>query len=325
VKINLSSFLQWKINIFLYRQLGWRIAYQYIDLLGRLYFFIKRGETRTIKKAVESVFGHQKSDAEIKSLKRRVFRGILSHYQEKLFVAYEEPEKATNFLNRNVICEDLGILHKKRQKGNGVILVTGHYGAIEYIPTLLAINDFPASMIAKFKTRQLKEKIYSQAEKYRINMIDAQSTRNVVQSAVKELRKNRILITQCDEIKEWRPSLKKRISFLGRTTFLDRTINILAKRTGAEVVFGVIHRYSLRKYKLFMYDYADMIGYLNGPSTLSVAETILKFLEEHIYANPEQWYQWKQYLQIKTTSGDSSGVEQPTSPLVLKRALDSVP
>jgi hypothetical protein len=74
-----------------------------------------------------------------------------------------------------------------------------------------------------------------------------------------------------------------------------------------------------------MYDYADMIGYLNGPSTLSVAETILKFLEEHIYANPEQWYQWKQYLQIKTTSGDSSGVEQPTSPLVLKRALDSVP
>ena len=321
MKVNLSSFLQWKINIFLYRQLGWRIAYLYINLLGALYFFIKRGETRTIKKAVESVFGHQKSDAEIKSLVRRVFRGILSHYQEKLFVAYEEPEKATNFLNRNVISKDLEILHEKRQKGNGVILVTGHYGAIEYIPTLLAINDFPTSMIAKFKTKQLKEKIYSQAEKYKINMIDAQNTRNVVQSAVKELRENRILITQCDEIEEWRPSLKKRISFLGRPTFLDRTINILAKRAGAEIVFGVVHRYSLNKYKLIMYDYADMVRYLNERSTSSIGETLLKILEVHIYANPDQWYQWKQYLKIRTAPPDGRAEELNPS-LALKPLFD---
>ena len=321
MKVNLSSFLQWKINIFLYRQLGWRIAYHYISLLGALYFFIKRGETRTIKKAVESVFGHQKSDAEIKSLVRRVFRGILSHYQEKLFVAYEEPEKATNFLNRNVISKDLEILHEKRLKGKGVILVTGHYGAIEYIPTLLAINDFPTSMIAKFKTKQLKEKIYSQAEKYKINMIDAQNTRNVVQSAVKELRENRILITQCDEIEEWRPSLKKRISFLGRPTFLDRTINILAKRAGAEIVFGVVHRYSLNKYKLIMYDYADMVRYLNERSTSSIGETLLKILEVHIYANPDQWYQWKQYLKIRTAPPDGRAEELNPS-LALKPLFD---
>ena len=325
MKVNLSSFLQWRINIFLYRQLGWRIAHHYITFLGSLYFFLKRGERRVIERAVESVFGHQKSDAEIKSLKRRVFQGILFHYREKLFIAFEEPKKASKFLNQNVFCEDLEMLHEKRQKGNGVILVTGHYGAIEYIPTLLAIKGFPTSMIAKFKTQQLKEKIYSQAEKYKINMIDAQNTRNVVQSALKELRENRILITQCDEIEEWRPCSKKRISFLGRTTFLDRTINILGKRTGAEIVFGVIHRYSLRKYKLFMYDYADMKGHLERPSTSSIAETILKFLELYIYASPEQWYQWKQYLQIKTAPGNSGADEQSASALVLKRAFDTAP
>jgi lauroyl/myristoyl acyltransferase len=301
----------------LYRQLGWRIAYHYINLLGTLYFSIKRSETRTIKKAVESVFGHQKSNAEIKSLKRRVFRGILSHYQEKLFVAYEEPDKATNFLNKNVISEDLEMLHEKRGKGNGVILVTGHYGAIEYIPTLLAIKGFPTSMIAKFKTQQLKEKIFSQAEKYKINMIDAQNTRNVLQSALKELRENRILITQCDEIEEWRPSLKKRVSFLGQPTFLDRTINILAKRTGAEVVFGIVHRYSLSKYKLIMYDYADMVRYLDERTSSSIGETILKILEVHIYANPDQWYQWKKYLKIKTAPPDSRAQEL-TASLALK-------
>lgn len=321
VKINLSSFLQWKINIFLYHRLGWRIAYHYITFLGALYFFLKRSEKRTIKEAVESVFGHQKSHADLKSLKRRVFRGIFFHYHEKLFIAYEKPEKATNFLNKNVISEDLEILHKKRLKGNGVILVTGHYGAIEYIPTLLAINNFPTSMIAKFKTKQLKEKVYAQAEKYNIRLIDAENTGNVMKSAMKELRENRILITQCDEIEEWRPSWKKRISFLGRNTYLDRTINILGKRTGAEIVFGVVHRYSLSNYKLIMYDYADMMGYLNGPVTSSIGETILKILEEHIYANPEQWYQWKQYLKIRMAPAESKTGEL-SSPLVLRPAFE---
>jgi lauroyl/myristoyl acyltransferase len=325
VKVNLSSFLQWKINIFLYHRLGWRIAYHYITFLGALYFFLKRGEKRIIKDAVESVFGHQKTGADLKSLKRRVFRGIFFHYHEKLFIAYEEPEKATHFLNKNVISEDLEILHEKLRKGNGVILVTGHYGAIEYIPTLLAINSFPTSMIAKFKTKQLKEKIYSQAEKYRIRMIDARNTCNVMKSAMKELRENRILITQCDEIEAWRPSHKRKISFLGRTTFLDRTINIIARRTGAEIVFGLIHRYDLSNYKLIMYDYADMLAFFNRSSPLSIGETLLKFLEQFIYANPEQWYQWKEYLAIKTAPADAKSDDHPTSPIVLKPAFHRAP
>ncbi len=321
MKITLSSFLQWKINIFLYHRLGWRNAYHYITFLGALYFFLKRGEKRLIEQAVESVFGHQKSDAEIKALKRKVFRGILFHYHEKLFIAFEEPKKASKFLNENVFCEDLEMLREKLSKGKGVILVTGHYGAIEYIPTLLAINNIPTSMIAKFKTRQLREKIYSQAEKYNIRMIDAEDTGNVIRSAVRELRENRILITQCDEIEEWRPCSKKRISFLGRTTFLDRTINILGRRTGAEVVFGVIHRYSLGKYNLMVYDYVDMIKYLNGRSSSSIGETLLKILEEHIYANPEQWYQWKQYLKIEKAPADRrSGNLSPA--VVLKNAFE---
>jgi lauroyl/myristoyl acyltransferase len=167
---------------------------------------------------------------------------------------------------------------------------------------MMAVNDFDVSMIAKFKTEQLKKKVFSQAERYKIRLIDAENTGNVLKTAIKELKENRVLVTQCDEIEEWRPSEKEKTSFLCQVTGLDRTINVIQKRTRAEAVFGVIHRYNLNKYKLIMYSYEDMLKMLNGTPMLTVGETVLKVLEQFIYHNPEQWYQWKKYPAIRNSS-----------------------
>ena len=323
MKVNLSSFLQWRFNIFLYLTFGWAIARVFIFFLGRLYFYFNKKEKARIENAVLEVIGGGNYEMDIRGVTKKVFSGILSHYYEKLFIAFEEPQKATEFLNENVISEDLKVLRRCLAKGNGVIIVTGHYGAIEYIPTLLAINNFPVSMIAKFKTEQLKKKVYSQAKKYNIKLIDAENTGNVMRTAIKELKQNRILVTQCDEIEEWRPSEKERISFLGRVTGLDRTINIIQKRSGADIVFGIIHRYSLSKYRLIMYAYEDMLQTLNI-SQPSVGETVLKFLEGYIYANPEQWYQWKKYFNITNVTDESSPATARTSTPLLKPAFGRV-
>ena len=76
-------------------------------------------------------------------------------------------------------------------------------------------------------------------------------------------------------------------------TGLDRTINVIQKRTGAEVIFSVIHRHHLNKYELKILDCPEILSRLNQSSTLSPGETVLKFLEKSIYESPEQWYQWK--------------------------------
>jgi len=303
---------------------GWKIARVFIFVFRRLYFFFNKREKSCIKDAILEVIGCRDQEIDIKEITKKVFNGILSHYYEKLFIAFEEPKKATRFLNKNINSEDLMILKKKLSKGNGVVMVTGHYGAIEYIPTLLAVNNFPISMIAKFKTKQLKGKVYAQAKKYEIKLIDAENTGNVFKSAIKELRDNRILVTQCDEIEEWRPSEKKKISFLGRITGVDRTINIIQRRSGAEIVFGIIHRYNLSEYKLMMYNYEDMLQILGDASISSVGETMLKFLEQYIYANPEQWYQWKEYVEIKMFRDDTKSIDTPTASLRLIPAFSKI-
>ena len=325
MRIKLSPFLQSKFNIFLFLTFGWRLAKFYIFCFGKLYYFFNKQEKMAINKAIIDVIGRLNREHDVKDVSKKVFTGIFSHYYEKMFIAFEEKEKATSFLNRNISSGDLSVIRRCLSKGNGVILITGHYGAIEYIPTLLAVNGFDISMIAKFKTEQLKKKIFSQAEKYNIRMIDAENTGNVLKKAINEIRQNRILITQCDEIEEWRPSERKKTSFLGKVTGLDRTINIIQRRTGAEVVFGVIHRFNLNEYKLIMYSFEDMSRMLNLVSQLSVGETVLKVLEQFIYYYPEQWYQWKKYPEIdKRSTAGSTTVERPKASVFLRPVFGKV-
>ena len=92
MKINLSSFLQLRFNIFMCKKLGWKITFFYITILGKLYFFFKRKEKRKIKSSVKEVFAGQKSGSEIRSITRDIFRGIVSHYYEKFFNAYSKKD-----------------------------------------------------------------------------------------------------------------------------------------------------------------------------------------------------------------------------------------
>ncbi len=322
--MNLSLFLQAKFNIFLYLTFGWWLAQFYIFFLGKIYFLINKKERRIIKNAVFEVVGRISRELNIEEMTKKVFQGILSHYYEKLFIAFEDKDRATRFLKCNISNDNFVVIRKCLLKGNGVILITGHYGAIEYIPTLLAVNGFNISMIAKFKTKQLKEKIFFQAQKYMIRMIDADDSGHVLRKAIKELRENRILVTQCDEIEEWRPTEKKKITFLGQVTSLDRTINIIQKKTGAEVVFGVIHRYNLNKYRLIMYSYEDMLRSLDGVPLSTVGEMVIKVLEQFIYYHPEQWYQWNKYPELKNSSIIVAEAEQPISFPFLQPAFGKV-
>ncbi len=76
MQLNLSAFLQWKINILLCQKLGWNFAFFYIMLLGNLYFFFKRKEKKKIKEAVKMVFEKQKGQSE----KRTIIRGVFQRY-----------------------------------------------------------------------------------------------------------------------------------------------------------------------------------------------------------------------------------------------------
>ncbi len=160
MRLNLSSLIQLKCNIKLYLFMGWNRARNLVFFLGRLHFFFNRKEKKSIEDAVSKALEKKGRTGSLSYIKKKVFDGILSHYYEKMFIAFEKPSAASGFLKRHVITDELEIIREKLVEKKGVILVTGHYGAIEFIPVLLATNHFPVSIIAKFKTAQLKKKSF---------------------------------------------------------------------------------------------------------------------------------------------------------------------
>ena len=138
------------------------------------------------------------------------------------------------------------------------------------------------------------------------------------------LKENRIVITHCDEIDEWRPSRHKKILFLGKKINLDKTINILLKRRDVSIAFGIIHRDSGQQYKLIITSWEAMAKKFRRSLNMPIGEVVLKFLERYIYEHPEEWYQWKNYTKIKTLPSYDTKVEGPVSLSLLKPSLGKV-
>jgi KDO2-lipid IV(A) lauroyltransferase len=304
MSISLSKLLQLRCNVFLYKRLSWEVISLYIIILGKLYFFFNRKEKRKIEEAVEKVFQGNRFKFEMKAIKRNVFQGIISHYYEKLYNAYEKIEGLKVFFEESIEIHSLNKLDNALRDGKGVLFVTGHYGGIEYIPIFLALHKYPISVIARFATNDLKNKLYSKTNPLGLKIIDANQRNGVLMSIIQELKENRIVFIECDEIEEWKPSQKEKIFFLGKMMGVDKTINVIQKRTGTKVIFGILHRFNLRQYSLVIESYQDILLQI-GRNTSSVGEAVLKSFEQYIYSYPEEWYQWKNFTEIETVSTPS--------------------
>jgi len=309
--ISLSRFLQGRTNISLCRNLGWQYALSYIRFLGRLYFFFSKSEGRKIKNAVRTVFAGMKTRSELRAVARRVFQGIFSHYYEKVFNVYASVTTADTFYRTHIEDQGLDAIRKGLLIGRGVLLITGHYGGVEFIPGYLSVNNIPVSIVVKFSTDQLREITLQKGERFSTKIIDAEKTPNIMTAICSDLEKNRVVVTQCDEIDEWRPSFKDKISFLGVPTFLDRTMNILIKRGRAETVFGLMHRNDDHRYRFIAVSGKETAGCTQEGGKVSQGAAAIKFLEGYILTYPQEWYQWKKYTAIPTPAPPERLPEHP--------------
>lgn len=310
----MSSFLQWRIHIFICRVLGWKITPLYITTLGTLYFFFKRREKWKIRWAVESVFHGGKNSPQIKSITRNVFRGIRSHYYEKLFNAFSSAKRLRSFLGSHIESECMAAIREGLSKGKGVLLITGHFGGVEYIPGYLGANHYPVTILVRFSSNLLRNISIQKAAKFKTRIIDVDHTPNPMKAILCSLRENRVVITQCDELDKWRPSRHNGNSFLGKPVSLDRAINILVKRSRASLVFGMMHRCPNYRYRFSAASWGKMAKQFPQPLDMSVGAVVLKVLERYIYKHPEQWYQWKKFAEIPTAPPCSAG-DAKSSPL----------
>jgi len=290
VSLSLSKFLQMKINSFLFRLLPFSVSRSYLAVLGRLYYLLNWSEKILIRNTINHVFRRKLPAPILKQKIKAAFQGIFDHYHEKLFVAYSNFPRLLNFLKSRVKFAGEEQLQTALEDGQGVILVTGHFGAVEFLPGALALNGYPTSMICRFQTNRLRESMGRRAEAVGLHLIDADQG-NIILSAMKALKHGRILITECDEFDEWRPDPHRDNYFLNCRLPSDRTLELLQKRSGAQVITALVQRHGRQEYTCNL----TAVGLGASPAPRSVHEQCLGVLESTVEDFPEQWYQWKKF------------------------------
>jgi lauroyl/myristoyl acyltransferase len=289
----LSKFCQARGNVLLFRCLPFRVSRFYLFLIGKLYFFFKPREKALIYRTISLVLGRDLPGKAVKTIIHRAFSGIIEHYHEKLFVAYSNFRRLLRFLAERIELQGEPELKQALAAGKGVVLVTGHFGAVEFLPGCLALKGYPVTMICRFQTNRLRTSLQERAARVNLNLIDADQG-NVFLAAVKALKAGQILITECDEFDEWRPGDRHHTTFLNTRLTADRTLDLLCKRSGAPVVTAMMQRNGQKRYTLKLAAVAQ--GQEDTPLPMGVR--CLSVLEAAVWADPAQWYQWKKFGQM---------------------------
>jgi Kdo2-lipid IVA lauroyltransferase/acyltransferase len=292
-RADLSRYFQRQPNIFLAKYLPLSIYRKYLSLAGFYYYWINGDERRNISRSLNHALGNESGVFRSFYLRAKTYLGIFDHYCEKMINAHKSLRSMMNYLNDRVTISGAEVI--RRTGDRGCILVTGHFGGVEYIPLCLASNNLRPSIILRFKTDNLKQALLKKSNQMDLELIDADSP-NVVFKALKAINEGRILITLCDEIRDWRPSRKERINLFGQPMPKDRTLDILYRRSKAPVYFGLIRR-KKSNYELSIQPLAD------GAEKISLSEVSWKRLEHYIRQYPYQWYQWPSfYTEVKKYS-----------------------
>ena len=298
-RVGLSRFLQWRFNTIAMRWLPRTLVRAYLGLLGRIYFFFSREEKEQIKRNLSAVIRRFPKKQPVDLIIRRTFHGIFAHYHEKLLIAFAHFGKVCRFLLEQVEFEGQHLIDEPLSQGKGVILVTGHFGAVEFLPLFLALKGYPVTMVVRFKTPRLKEALVRRGSSVGITLLDANAGEKVIFNALQALKSNQILITECDEFKAWRPYRDRSIQFLGCSSPLDRTLDLFHRRHHSPVIFGLVCRLQRNRYKLRLHSLVDED---QNTQTTTISHRALRVLEQYIYMAPHQWYQWKQ---VRTVLGDT--------------------
>lgn len=301
-RLNVSKFVQHQRNIFIFRHTPGLFGYLYIKAIFKVYYLFKFRERRLIRANIHNFLGGLGwSDRRIRRrIVRQAFFGIFMHYYEKMFSAYKPYPAVRRLLSGPVSVKGLDTLDRALAQGKGVILVTAHWGGVEYIPWALAFRNYPLSVILEYQAEKLREFLKEKNYYFdSVELLNEGEVDSIWKQALRRLRENRIVMTQCDEADKWRYRPGRQIELFNTNLYYDNTIELMAKYSGAQVITAFMERFDRKTYSLKL----EAVDSMAPPD---IGRLVFKRFEYYLSSHPEQWYQWKKWKKMKVTETDKA-------------------
>jgi Kdo2-lipid IVA lauroyltransferase/acyltransferase len=287
LRSDMSRFLQSSLNVSLAKFMPRKVYRRYFVLLGLVYLALRRDIRTKISSGTRSVYGNGIGIVRQLRLKRDIYLGLVDHYFEKMWNIYSPFEAFRDYIKRHTVVANKAWLDHSLQNHGGILLISGHYGGVEYLAITLSVLGYQPAIIARFKTPDLLQKTLLKAKSNNIKILNADESK-VFFRAARVLKEGRILITMCDEFSRWICCHNKTVTVFGKSLFRDKTLELLHRRVNVPVCLGLMQR-GKKGYQLEI----QPLSALAEASGESIANLSWRSLEHFILQNPGQWYQWQ--------------------------------
>lgn len=287
------AILEWALVASLARVFAWLpepAAYALGEGAGRLAFhFDRRHRAITVENLIRA-FAGEYSPGEIETLARAVFENLgrtaVDVARSDRLVREDDPDA--------VRVEGLDRLQKARRRGNGVLLITAHFGPWELLPLIIALRSGPGHLVARpLDNPRLDDLLTALRERGGNRVI---RKRNAVLAILQGLRRGETVGILIDQHITEREGVV--VPFFGQPASTAFAPALIAMRSGAAVFPVGILREGRGRYRVLIADEVPVRR--SGDLKTDLVENTARFtaaIEAFVRKHPDQWFwvhrRWK--------------------------------
>ncbi len=260
---------------------GLNFSRKFSIILASVFFYLIPIRKQVVFENLRKAFP-EFEEKKIKEIAFGCYRSFIISFFEILYMQKMNRTEIVNMLN----VDNADIIVKNYQYGNGVILLSAHFGNWELIAASMSARiNIPFHVVVKHQRNPyVDRKINSIRIKWGNEIVSLGiSIRNIY----KELKNKNLIAMVADQRG---PADGLRIKFFGIETAIYSGPAILAIKTGAPLIYGITIRQPDFSYKVIL----EKINLVDLPDdeeekVKEISQRLASFLEKYVRQYPEQW------------------------------------
>jgi len=286
IRKSISRFFGWlglHICSFIVKFIPSRYLYRFAGLVSSLAYRFARKQRDIAFDSLEIAFGKDKSRQELEKIVRDCFDYIAKSAVELMFLM-DRPQ----LLKSRVSIAGKENLDAALAKGNGVILVSAHFGNFPLLLGRLAIEGYKSGGIMRPMRDSRVEKIFlEKRNKFKVKTIYSQPRNACVNDTIQSLRNNELVFIPIDQNFGTAGVF---VNFFGRKAATATGPVVFAQRTKAALVPCFILRQHDDSHKIVFEPALDLKdGNTPEETILTNIQRLTDIIEQYIRKYPAEW------------------------------------
>jgi KDO2-lipid IV(A) lauroyltransferase len=264
-----------------FRALGLYLSRRFAVIIAIIFFYIIPIRKAVTVDNIKNAFP-QLDSKQVNKTAFRSYRSFAITLAEIMILPSMTRKKMIKILK----CKNLDLISKKFEEGNGVILLSAHFGNWEYGANSVSIQ---ANKRFNIIVKNLRNPLVSEwMNKMRTKWLNEVVPLGVsVRQIYNDLKEKNIVAMIADQRG---PEDSIKLDFFGRKTSVLVGPAVLSLKTGAPLIFGIAVRQKDYSYKMNIVEISkDDLPDENNAKVAELSRRHLHYLESVIRENPEQW------------------------------------